>query len=120
MKKFIILLIVLPNILGDFIIYNKVYTDEQIVNAIYKAEGGKKAVYKYGIRSIKYKTEAEARKICLNTIKNNRKRYLKYGYKRYRTFLEFLASRYAPINCENDNGNNRYWLNNVKYFLNRS
>lgn len=97
------------------IVANDNYTDEEIVNAIYIAEGGSKAKYLYGIRSVKYKNEADAKRICLNTVRNNRKRYLKYGYKEYKTFLEFLASRYAPIGVKNDPKNlNRNWLRNVK------
>ena len=97
------------------------WTDEQIANAIYKAEGGKKATYLYGIRSVEYTNKNEARRICLNTIKNNRKRYAEYGYKKYDTYLEFLASRYAPINADNDPKRlNNYWLKNVKWFLGRS
>lgn len=93
------------------------WTDEQIVNAIYLAEGGEKAQYLYGIRSVKYDSPEEARKICFNTVRNNRKRYADYGHKKYDTYLEFLASRYCPIGCDNDRGTNKYWLKNVRYFL---
>ena len=93
------------------------YSDEQIVNAIYKAEGGSKAQYAYGIRSVHYDSVAEARRICLNTVRNNRRRYAEYGYKKYNTYLEFLASRYCPIGCDNDKGTNKYWLKNVMHFL---
>jgi hypothetical protein len=93
------------------------WADEQIVNAIYLAEGGEKAQYLYGIRSVKYDSPEEARKICFNTVRNNRKRYADYGYKKYDTYLEFLASRYCPIGCDNDRGTNKYWLKNVRYFL---
>ena len=95
------------------------YTDEQIVNAIFKAEGGYKAIYLYGIRSVKYKDEAEAREICFRTVRNNHKRYTDYGYKSYDTYLEFLASRYCPVGCDNDRGTNKFWLGNVLYFLGR-
>lgn len=97
------------------------WTDEEICNAIFWAEGGYKAKYLYGIRSVKYKNEKEARQICLNTIKNNRIRYEKWGHKKYKTFLEFLASRYAPLNAKNDKmGLNKNWLKNVKYYLNKN
>ena len=96
------------------------YSDEQIVNAIFQAEGGYKAQYLYGIRSVSYKDEAEARRICFNTVRNNRKRYADYGYKKYATYLEFLASRYCPVGCDNDRGTNKYWLKNVRYFLVRA
>ena len=89
-----------------------------LANAIFKAEGGKDAQYLYGIRSIKYKDEADARRICLNTINNNKKRFLKQD--KYGDYLEFLASKYCPVNCDNDRGTNKYWLKNVRYFLKRS
>ena len=72
------------------------YTDEQIVNAIYIIEGGAKATFAYGIRSVKYSTVAEARRICFNTVRKNRKRYADYGYKQYPDYLSFLQSRYCP------------------------
>ena len=94
------------------------WTDTQIANAIYKAENSVK--YPYGIKSIDTKGDKDyARRICLNTIKNNRKRFSDYGYKQYNTYLEFLASRYCPVGCEDDNGTNQYWLSNVLYFLNK-
>jgi hypothetical protein len=91
------------------------YTDTQIVNAIYKAEGGAKATYAYGIRSVKYSTVAEARRICFNTVRNNRKRFAKQS--KYTDFIDFLASRYCPVGCVNDRGTNKYWVKNVRYFL---
>ena len=91
--------------------------DERLANAIFRAEGGHNATYLYGIRSIPYKDEAEARQICLNTIRNNKKRYKDYGHKHYNNYLEFLASRYCPIGAKNDPyGLNRHWLKNVRYF----
>jgi hypothetical protein len=95
------------------------WTDEQIVNAIYRAEDGAKAKVPYGILSVKVANAAEARRVCLNTVRNNRKRYADYGYKQYSDFLSFLASRYCPVGCDNDNGTNRFWLKNVRYFLAR-
>lgn len=93
------------------------YTNQEIANAIYKAEGGKKAKKPFGILSVECNRYKECRQICLNTIKNNRKRYQDYGYKQYDTFLEFLASRYAPIKSH---PLNEYWLKNVLYFLNKN
>jgi len=94
------------------------YTDEQIVNAIYKAEGGNRAEYPYGIRSVTCEGELECRKICFNTVKNNRIRYAEYGRHSYSDFIEFLASRYAPLNAGNDpKGLNKNWIKNVNFFL---
>ena len=106
---------------------SETYTNEEIADSIYLAEGGKATTYPYGIKSLKYENrddkglsrEAWARHICINTIRNNKKRYYEWGYTRYDTFLEFLASRYCPVGCGNDRGNNKYWLKNVKYFLSK-
>ena len=115
----IIVLILCILFMVKFGFADEVYTNEQIVNAIFKAEGSYKAQYLYGIRSVKYKGKQQARRICLNTVRNNRLRYKQYGYRQYDTYLQFLASRYCPIGCDNDNGTNKYWLRNVKYFLNK-
>ena len=95
-----------------------VWTDSKIADAIYMAEGGKKARVPYGILSVKVKDEADARRICLNTIKNNRKRYKEYGYKTHDNYLDFLADRYCPPSV--DPIGNRNWKKNVRYFLNKS
>jgi len=93
------------------------YTNEAYVNAIYKAEGGRNAEYPYGIRSIKC-TGEECRRICFNTVKNNRQRYKEYGFKQYPNFIDFLGSRYCPVKAENDpKGLNKNWKKNVLYFL---
>ena len=104
-------------ILFPIFCYAQEYTNEQIADAIYLAEGGKKAKKPYGILSVPCENEAECRVICLNTIRNNRKRFKKQD--KYTNYLEFLASRYAPINAENDpQGLNHNWLKNVEWFLN--
>ncbi len=88
------------------------YTDTEIVNAIYKAEGGAKAQYAYGIRSVKYSDINEARRICFNTVRNNRVRFAKQN--KYSDYIEFLGSRYCPVSAHKLN---QYWISNVKYFL---
>ena len=93
------------------------YTDEQIVNAIYIIEGGPKAQFAYGIRSVKYSTVAEARRICFNTVRKNRKRYADYGYKQYPDYLSFLQSRYCPTRGKLSRAErelNGYWLTNLR------
>lgn len=93
------------------------YTDTEIVNAIWVIEGGSRATYAYGIRSVKYSTIEEARRICHRTVRNNRKRYADYGYKQYPDYLSFLASRYCPTSGKLSkaeqklNGN---WLPNLR------
>ena len=91
------------------------YTDEQIVNAIYIIEGGAKATFAYGIRSVKYSTIAEARKICFNSVRNGRKRWIKAG-KPY-DLITFIGMRYCPTRGKLSraeqklNGN---WLTNLR------
>lgn len=97
------------------------YTDTEIVNAIYLAEGGKKASFPYGIRSVKCTGEIECRKICERTVRNNRKRYADYGHRRFDSFIEFLASRYCPSRGQALSSAERRlnvnWLKNVIFFL---
>lgn len=94
------------------------YTNDQIVSAIYKAEGGDHAQYPYGIRSVNCESRSDCARVCKNTVRNNRERFKKYGYKSYPDFLSFLASRYCPIKADNDpKGLNKNWLKNVKFYL---
>lgn len=98
------------------------WTDTQIVEAVYLAEGGATAQYLYGIRSVRYDTPAEARRICFNTVRNNRKRYADYGHKQFDSYLEFLASRYCPTKGKLSRAEKRLngnWIKNVRYFLER-
>lgn len=90
---------------------------ERIADAIYIAEGGAKAKIPYGILSVKVDSEAEARKVAINTIKNNYKRWHDAGEPG--DYLAFLASRYAPTkNATNDpQGLNNNWLKNVRRLL---
>jgi len=94
------------------------YTDAEIADAIFKSEGSYRATYLYGIRSIPYKNEADARRICLNTIKNQRKRHLRHNCgKDYRACL---AERYCPTTgklSHTERKVNSYWLVNVQKFL---
>lgn len=90
-------------------------SDNAVVDAIYKAEGGNKTRYPYGIKSIPCKTEQKCREICLNSVRNAKKRWIKAGSKG--DFIEFMSRRYCPINAPDDNGTNKFWSKNVKYFL---
>lgn len=90
------------------------YTNQEICNAIWIIEGGEKAKQHYGINPDLFICDKqECEQICLNTVRNNRKRYAEYGYKEHDTYLEFLQFRYCPNLedlCEN-------WLPNLKYYL---
>ena len=90
------------------------YTDAQIADAIYLAEGGAKAKVPYGILSVKVKDEAEARQVCLNTIRNAKRRYEKTN--KEIDFITFLGLTYCPPNAHSLNKN---WVKNVTFYLKR-
>ena len=87
------------------------YTDNQLANAIFKAENSKS--HPYGI--LAHYEHTSPRQACLNTIHHWFKVWDGKG-----DFVAFLGSHYAPLNCENDpNGLNVNWIRNVHYFLNK-
>lgn len=88
----------------------------RIADAIYKAEGGVRASKPYGILSVKVKNKDHARKICLNTIRNNYTRWLEAGAKS--DFIFYLGSIYCP--AAHDKKGNSVWAKNVNYFLNKN
>ena len=81
----------------------------RLADAIYRAEGGAKARAPYGILSVKVRSTAEARRVCMNTIRNNWMRWEKAGSKG--KFVDFLADRYCPPSV--DRVGNRNWKANV-------
>ena len=90
-----------------------IYTDTQIANAIYLAEGGAKTRHPYGILA-KYK-HTTPRQACINTIKHALRDWNGEG-----DFITFLGSRYCPIGTSNDpRGLNKNWVKNVRYFLSK-
>ncbi len=97
------------------------FSDEQIANAIYKAENSVK--YPYGIKSLKYEDRTDksltkeqwARKICLNTIKNHRKRHAKHNCGK--DFISCLGDRYCPTTIKSEYHLNKNWVKSVKFFL---
>lgn len=98
------------------------YTVSQYVEAIYQAEGGAKAQYPYGIRSVHCGTIQECKKIARNTVKNNIRRYENYGRNQFASYLEFLQSRYCPtkgVLTAREKEVNQYWIKNVRYFLSK-
>ena len=89
-------------------------------NAIFKAEGGYKATYLYGIRSISYKDEAEARRICKNTVYNTLVKYRENRCRAGESDIDCMARRYCPINADNDpKGLNKTWKKNVLYYMDK-
>ena len=92
------------------------YSNEEIADAIYLAEGGAKTNHPYGILA-KYKTTTP-RQACINTIKSARIRFAKQS--KETDFVYFLSLTYCPIGAKNDpTGLNKNWIKNVKFFLER-
>ena len=87
------------------------FTDNQIADAIYKAENSK--AHPYGIKSIDtHGNKDNARKICLNSIKNAKARWAKAGSKG--DFISFMGQRYSPPAI------NPNWVKLVHWFLNQA
>lgn len=93
-----------------------------LVDAIYRAEGGAKAKKPFGILSVRCNGYADCRQVALNTVRNNWKRWEAgtHGAAKHRSYMEFLSSRYAPLNAKNDpSGLNQNWLRNVSSIYNQ-
>ncbi len=84
----------------------------KVADAIYKVEGGAKAKVPYGILSVKVANETEARKVCMNTIRNNYVRWQKSSEPNY---FNFLANRYCPASA--DPTGNTNWKKNIHSIL---
>lgn len=88
----------------------------KIVDAIYVAEGGSKTKHPFGVLSVKCNGYTACRKICTNTVNNNKKRFAKQT--KYKDFIAFLGSKYCPVGANNDpRGLNKNWVKNVKLIL---
>jgi hypothetical protein len=79
---------------------------ERFADAIRRAEGDRY----YGVRSIPVHSEAEARRVCINSIRNNIKRWERSG--RTNSFYQSMGARWCPIAA--DPIGNRNWTNNVR------
>jgi hypothetical protein len=82
---------------------------EILADAIYRAEGGPKARKPYGILGVPVKDEAEARRVAINTARNNYGRWMKAG--KPGTYIDFLANKYTPPTA--DPKGNQNWKVNV-------
>lgn len=82
---------------------------EILADAIFRQEGGNKTEHPYGIKSIKPKDKADARKITINTARNNFKRWQQAGEPG--AYLDFLANRFVP--AVDDPQGNINWRSNV-------
>jgi len=85
----------------------------KLVDAIYQAEGGRKASRPYGVfyKGCDWNNPSYCRQICLNTVRNTYKRW--FSSKSSLSYLEFLRDRYAPLS---HHSLNQHWLKNVEFF----
>lgn len=95
------------------------FTINSLTSAIYRAEGGKHARKPFGILSVTCEGYDDCRRICINTVRNNIRRFIaQSGQSKDGEYLRFLANRYCPVGAGNDpQGLNKNWLKNVKSIL---
>ena len=106
MKRTLILIISLFNLSLAGSELNQIQI-KTIVDAIRRVEGSPT----YGIKSVHFKNQIEARAICARTVQNTYSRWKNSNQKI--TYFEFLSKRYAPIGAGNDPHNlNKNWLRN--------
>lgn len=109
----------MKKLLAIFLLFSSIqsvafaYTDAQLADAIFIAEGVH-SKHPYGI--LKKFKNTTPRQACLNTIAHARRDWNGQG-----DFIEFLGNRYAPVNMgknSNDPKNlNKNWIKNVRRFL---
>jgi hypothetical protein len=91
------------------------YSNDQIANAIYWAEGGKATSHPYGI--LAHYEHTTPRQAAINTIKHARRDFKGENWLGL-DFIEFLGNRYCPVGADNDPTNlNVNWVKNVKSLL---
>jgi hypothetical protein len=95
---------------------------ERLVDAIFPSEGGAdKTKHVYGIKSVKVKDRQEARRVALNTVRNNFKRWQDAGGKwkdgQPVTYFEYLARTFVPPSV--DPVGHKNWLINVPAFYDK-
>lgn len=96
----------------------------KLADAIYRAEGGAKARSPYGVLSVKLRAPTsalrtqEARRITLNSIHNNWKRWqaLDPRPSTLDSFIPFMADRWCPVAA--DPQGNKNWKKNVTAIYN--
>jgi hypothetical protein len=80
--------------------------EEQLSEAIYRAEGGTKAHTPYGVESEQCDNMVSCKQITINSIRNNMWRYLE-ATDQVDAFIEHMSKRWCPLN-------HQVWANNVK------
>lgn len=84
----------------------------RLADAIYLAEGGKKARVAYGILSVKVRDTKHAREVCIRTINTAMR-----TWDGRTDFIKHLGNRYCPPSVDPVGHSN--WCQNVTYFYER-
>ena len=85
--------------------------EDKLLDAIHRQENSRR--HPYGICDGHRHTEAKAREICRRTVRHAYADWL--VSRRDQTFLDFLADRYCPEQC--DPAGNRHWKRNLPAIL---
>lgn len=96
------------------------YSDNQIADAIYWAEGGTKTKYPYGIKSTKPATDADCRRMCKEIISLHKAVYKERPPVNHEDFINYLSHSYCPVTSDMGKEQqelNSNWPKNVKFFL---
>lgn len=87
----------------------------KVVDAIYKAEGGRKTRHPYGILSVK---TSNPRQTCFEVVNWRYVMWSSSSVLRKEPFLLYLSRSYCPLNDPRDiHKLNKNWVNNVRFFL---
>ncbi len=81
---------------------------EKLADIIYIIEGKELARQPYGIESIECDNEQACRRICINSIRNNKRRWIEA--EKPEGFLKFMAQRYCPPR-------QKRWVRMIKFYL---
>lgn len=106
MKKIILISLILVSTARGELTLNQI---NKFADCVFKIEGGYNTKYLYGVKSIKVKTEREARQITINSIKNNYTRWIDSG--KTNSFNSFFANRWCPKSS--DLIGNKNWIKNI-------
>lgn len=94
------------------------YTNEEICEAIFNAEGGEKSAKPYGLIYSDCETRAECYKVCVTTIKVYRRRFAKLNRRENPDFIKYVSRTWAPLQAGNDpQGLNQYHEKNLRWFI---
>ena len=85
---------------------------QKLADAIKLAENSE--TFPYGVKSVKCSGEAECRQVCINSIKNNLRRY--EASDKSTDFITFMGKRWCP---PKEHRLNKNWVKNVKYYYHK-